>query len=102
VRSGPEKEVGFVFSSQGDSAAAPAFARRAKDAAALCPALALRAHVLAEIGRLDEAAALADEAVDAAAGPGVLPSFWTADLAEALHELGRRDGLPAPNGASSR
>jgi class 3 adenylate cyclase/tetratricopeptide (TPR) repeat protein len=79
-----------------DSSAALDFARRAKDSAALCQGLALRARVLAEVGRADEAASLADEAVAAAAGPGVLPSFWTADLVEALHELGRHVGLPIP------
>jgi class 3 adenylate cyclase/tetratricopeptide (TPR) repeat protein len=82
-----------------DSTAALEFARRAKDAAALCQGLALQARVLAETGRLGEAASIANEAVAEAAGPGIVPSFWTADLAEVLQELGRDRGLPVP-GAS--
>jgi len=85
-----------------DSATALGFARRAKDPAALCPGLALRARVLAEVGRTDEAAPLADEAAAEGSGRGVLPSFWTADLADVLHQLGRRGGLPADARAGSR
>ena len=85
-----------------DSATALGFARRAKDPAALCPGLALRARVLAEVGRPDEAAPLADEAAAEGSGRGVLPSFWTADLADVLHQLGRRGGLPADARAGSR
>src|SRR6185436_7429214 len=65
-----------------DSATALGFARRAKDPAALCPGLALRARVLAEVGRTDEAAPLADEA--------------------AAEGSGRRGGLPADARAGSR
>jgi class 3 adenylate cyclase/tetratricopeptide (TPR) repeat protein len=85
-----------------DSATALGFARRAKDAAALCSALALRARVLAEGGRREEAMPIADEAVAAASGRGILPSFWTADLADALHQLDRAHGLPAHANAGSR
>ena len=70
--------------------------------AALCPGLALRARVLAEVGRPDEAAPLADEAAAEGSGRGVLASFWTADLADVLHQLGRRGGLPADARAGSR
>jgi hypothetical protein len=58
--------------------------------------------VLAEVGRTDEAAPLADEAAAEGSGRGVLPSFWTADLADVLHQLGRRGGLPADARAGSR
>jgi tetratricopeptide (TPR) repeat protein len=85
-----------------DSATALGFARRAKDAAALCSALALRARVLAEGGRREEAMPIADEAVAAASGRGILPSFWTADLADALHQLDRAHGLPGHANAGSR
>ena len=85
-----------------DSATALGFARRAKDAAALCSALALRARVLAEAGRREEAMPIADEAVAAASGRGILPSFWTADLADALHQLDRGHGLPERANAGSR
>ena len=85
-----------------DSATALGFARRANDAAALCPALALRARVLAEARRREEAMPIADEAVAAASGRGVLLSFWTADLADALHELDRGHGLPGNANGGSR
>jgi class 3 adenylate cyclase len=85
-----------------DSATALGFARRANDAAALCPSLALRARVLAEAGRREEAIPIADEAVSAASGRGILLSFWTADLADALHELDRAHGLPVRANGTSR
>jgi DNA-binding SARP family transcriptional activator/class 3 adenylate cyclase len=78
-----------------DSAAGLGFARRTKDASTCCQALALRARVLAEAGRQDEAVEIADEALELAMKPGILASFWTADLADALHELGRRDDVAA-------
>jgi class 3 adenylate cyclase len=93
---------GDVEGALDDSAVALDFARSAKDPAALCSALALRARALAEGGRHDEAMPLADEAVDAAAGPDILASFWTADLADALHQLHRVDGLPDGEDAGSR
>jgi DNA-binding SARP family transcriptional activator/class 3 adenylate cyclase len=74
-----------------DSSGALAFARQAKDTAALCQALALRARVLAESGHRDGAASLIDEVVGLSVGSGVLASFWTADFAEAARELGRGD-----------
>jgi class 3 adenylate cyclase len=82
-----------------DSTAALDFARRAKDPAALCPALALAARVLAEAGRGEEAAPMLAELLELTAGGGVLLSFWAADLAEALHELGRGDELVGLAGA---
>ena len=85
-----------------DSATALGFARRAKDAAALCSALALRARILAEGERREEAVPIANEAVAASSGRGILPSFWTADLADALHQLDRKEGLPVPANAGSR
>jgi class 3 adenylate cyclase len=78
-----------------DSGAGLQFARRARDPSALCHSLAVHARALAEAERLDEASAVVDEALALAAGPGVLASFWTADLADALHALGRTDGLTA-------
>jgi hypothetical protein len=83
-----------------DSAAALAFARRARDPAALFPALALAARVLAESGRHDEAALLLGELGAPSAGR-VLASHWTADLAETLRELGRGDGLEILAGGST-
>lgn len=86
-----------------DASAALEFARQAKEPSALCHGLALNARVLAEIGRHDEAAALAGEALAQAATPGVLQSFWTADLADALHDLGRTDApVPATRRTASR
>jgi class 3 adenylate cyclase/tetratricopeptide (TPR) repeat protein len=81
-----------------DSVWALDFARRAEDVPALCQGLALRARVLAEAGNMDEAAAIADDAISAAGAPDTLTSFWVADLAEALRELGRAEELvrPAP------
>jgi class 3 adenylate cyclase len=78
-----------------DSAAGLEFARRTKDASTCCQALSLRARVLAEGGQQDEAARIAGEALELATEPGILASFWTADLADALHDLGRRDELAA-------
>ncbi len=76
-----------------DSAAALAFARRAKDSAALCQGLALRARVLAEAGLSDEAAPVIAEALAQSTESGLLPTIWTADLVDALAEVGRDDGL---------
>jgi class 3 adenylate cyclase/tetratricopeptide (TPR) repeat protein len=76
-----------------DSTGALEFARRAKDAAALCPALATNARVLAESGRNDEASVIVDDLLDLWAAGGVVASFWVADLAEALQQLGRGDEL---------
>jgi DNA-binding SARP family transcriptional activator/class 3 adenylate cyclase/tetratricopeptide (TPR) repeat protein len=82
---------GEVAGALDDSSGALAFARQAKDTAALCQALALRARVLAESGHRDEAASLIDEVMDLSVGSGVLAFFWTADFAEAARELGRGD-----------
>jgi DNA-binding SARP family transcriptional activator/class 3 adenylate cyclase/tetratricopeptide (TPR) repeat protein len=82
---------GDVAGALEDSSGALEFARQAKDTAALCQALALRARVLAESGHRDEAASLIDEVMDLCVGSGALASFWTADLAEAARELGRGD-----------
>jgi class 3 adenylate cyclase len=84
-----------------DTAGALEFARRAKDPAALCPALALRARVLAETGTHDEASSALDELIELSAKGGVLASFWTADCAEALLELGRGGDLSWLTGAET-
>jgi class 3 adenylate cyclase/tetratricopeptide (TPR) repeat protein len=93
---------GDVAGAQEDSATALGFARRANDSAALCSALALRARVLAEGGHREEATPIADEAIAVTSGRGILPSFWTADLADALHQLDRGNGLPDQATARSR
>jgi DNA-binding SARP family transcriptional activator/class 3 adenylate cyclase/tetratricopeptide (TPR) repeat protein len=80
---------GDVAGALDDSSGALEFARQAKDTAALCQALALRARVLAESGHRDEAGSLIDEVMDLSVGSGFLASYWTADFAEAAHELGR-------------
>jgi DNA-binding SARP family transcriptional activator/class 3 adenylate cyclase/tetratricopeptide (TPR) repeat protein len=82
---------GDVVGALDDSSGALEFARQAKDTAALCQALALRARALAESGRRDEAASLIDEVMDLSVGSDVLASFWTTDFAEAARELGRAD-----------
>ena len=82
---------GDVAGALDDSSGALAFARQAKDTAALCQALALCARTLAESGRRDEAASLIDEVMDLSVGSGVLAFFWTTDFAEAARELGRGD-----------
>jgi DNA-binding SARP family transcriptional activator/class 3 adenylate cyclase/tetratricopeptide (TPR) repeat protein len=82
---------GDVAGALEDSSGALEFARQAKDTAALCQALALRARVLAESGHRDQAASPIDEVMDLSVDSGVLASFWTADLAEAARELGRGD-----------
>jgi hypothetical protein len=52
------------------------------------PALALQARILASTGRPDEAAALADRLLDI--WPARCPtSYWVADFALALHDIGR-------------
>jgi tetratricopeptide (TPR) repeat protein len=84
-----------------DSARALEFARRTQDPAALCEGLALRARVLAEAAQSDEAALVADELLAQLGMPGILASFWTADLADALVELRRTTELPASGDAAS-
>ncbi len=93
---------GDVAGALEDSSGAVEFARQARDTAALCPALALTARVLAAADRGDEAGSFVDEALELATTPGVLPSFWTADLAEALLELGRAEILNGPASESTR
>jgi hypothetical protein len=77
------------------------FARRTQEPAALCEGLALRARVLAETARRDEAALVVDELLARLGTPGILASFWTADLADALVELGRTSDLPATGDTAS-
>ena len=84
-----------------DSSGALSFARRAKDPAALCQALALRGRVLVEAGLLDEASRIVDELMVLVGSGGILASFWTADLADALYELGRADNVSSLVGAGS-
>ena len=84
-----------------DSAAALDFARRAKDPAALCSALATNARILVEAGHDGAASTILDEVIEVSADGGVLASFWIADLAEALHELGRLDDLSSLHGAGA-
>jgi hypothetical protein len=84
-----------------DSARALEFARRTQEPAALCEGLALRARVLAETARRDEAALVVDELLARLGTPGILASFWTADLADALVELGRTSDLPATGDTAS-
>jgi DNA-binding SARP family transcriptional activator/class 3 adenylate cyclase/tetratricopeptide (TPR) repeat protein len=85
---------GDVDGAVDDSARSLEFARRTQEPAALCEALALRGRVLAEAAQGDEAEAVVGELLAQLGTPGVLASFWTADLAEALVELGRREHLP--------
>jgi class 3 adenylate cyclase/tetratricopeptide (TPR) repeat protein len=77
-----------------DSGRALEFARQAGEPATLCQSLALRARVLAD-ARPEAASASADEVLELFESPSVLGSFWTADLAVALRELGRTGELPA-------
>jgi hypothetical protein len=79
-----------------DSAWTLDFARHARDPAALCQGLALRARVLAEVGFRAEAEAVLDEAIAEASAPAVVASFWIADLVDALHELDRKGGVSEP------
>jgi tetratricopeptide (TPR) repeat protein len=83
-----------------DSARSLEFARRTQEPAALCEGLALRARVLAEAARSDEATLVADELLAQLGTPGILASFWTADLADALVELGRTSDLPGTGEAA--
>jgi nucleoid-associated protein YgaU len=79
-----------------DSAWALEFARRVGDAHELCQGLALRARTLAEAGRRAEAEEIVDETIAVAGTPDTVTSFWVADLAEALRELGRVEELVSP------
>jgi DNA-binding SARP family transcriptional activator/class 3 adenylate cyclase/tetratricopeptide (TPR) repeat protein len=78
-----------------DSAAALEFGRHAGEPATLCQSLALQARVLVEAGRTAQAGVSVDEVLELLESPSVLGSFWTADLAAALRELGRAAELPA-------
>ncbi len=86
-----------------DAERALEFARRAQDPAALCPALALAARVHAECGDRSDASAYVDELLAHWTGGGVVASFWTADCAQAVTELGRETvQLPRPSGRPTR
>jgi hypothetical protein len=84
-----------------DSARALEFGRQTGEPATLCQSLALRARVLVEAGRTDEAGASVDEVLELFESPSVLGSFWTADLAAALRELGRGGELPASSSSAT-
>jgi hypothetical protein len=96
VRAWIRLAVGDHAGALDDSAWALDFARRVGDAAELCHGLALRARVLAEAGNRVEAAALVDEAVAVVSKPDTVITFWVADLAEAMQELGRVEALVTP------
>jgi class 3 adenylate cyclase/tetratricopeptide (TPR) repeat protein len=75
-------------SAEEDSARALELGEHAGYPELLVPALALQARVLASTGRPDEAAALADRLLQI--WPARCPtSYWVADFAFALHDLGR-------------
>jgi DNA-binding SARP family transcriptional activator/class 3 adenylate cyclase/tetratricopeptide (TPR) repeat protein len=78
-----------------DSERSLEFARQTQEPAALCEGLALRARVLAEATQTEKAAVVTDELLSLLGTPGILASFWTADLADALVELGLETELPA-------
>jgi class 3 adenylate cyclase/tetratricopeptide (TPR) repeat protein len=73
------------------------FARAARDLQSMFPALALRARILATAGRYDEAWADAAELLRMWRQSDVsIGSYWTADLAFAVSQLGRDEELLAP------
>jgi tetratricopeptide (TPR) repeat protein len=73
------------------------FAREAKDLQSMFPALALRARILASAGRYEEARADAAELLRIWQQSEVsIGSYWTADLAFAVSQLGRDQDLLAP------
>jgi hypothetical protein len=80
-----------------DTARALDQARASNQPQMLCPALAVRARVLAAAGNLDEAAAAVDELLELwTAKLGLfLASSWVVDLTYALDALGRSEGLRA-------
>ena len=78
------------------------FARRAKDPSALCQGLALKARVLAEIGRHDEAAPLADEAVAQAATPRRPPVLLDGRPRRCACTTWAASTRPVPTGRRSR
>jgi class 3 adenylate cyclase/tetratricopeptide (TPR) repeat protein len=77
------------------------FAREATDLQSMFPALALRARILASAGRYEEARADAAELLRIWQQSEVaLGSYWTADLAFAVSQLGRDEELLAPLAAA--
>ena len=84
-----------------DSVVALEFGRHAGEPATLCQSLALQARVLVEAGRKPEAGAAVAEVLELFEAPSVLGSFWTADLAAALRELGRGAELPASSSSAT-
>jgi class 3 adenylate cyclase/tetratricopeptide (TPR) repeat protein len=87
-----------------DSTAGLEFARTAPDPQILFPALALQARLSAVMRLREEAENLLDELLeDWVQAPAAFPSFWTADLASTLVELGSTGGLEkAAHGALMR
>jgi class 3 adenylate cyclase/tetratricopeptide (TPR) repeat protein len=84
---------GDVGQALADSERALAFGREGGHPQNLYPALALRARMLAGVGREAEAAACAHELLELLGEQPSLPSFWVMDVAVALAELGRGDEL---------
>jgi DNA-binding SARP family transcriptional activator/class 3 adenylate cyclase len=84
-----------------DSVVALEFGRHAGEPATLCQSLALQARVLVEAGQKPEAGAAVAEVLELFEAPSVLGSFWTADLAAALRELGRGAELPASSSSAT-
>jgi tetratricopeptide (TPR) repeat protein len=73
------------------------FAREARDLQSIFPALALRARTLASAGRNEEAWADAAELLRIWQQSDVsIGSYWTADLAFAVSQVGRDEDLLAP------
>jgi class 3 adenylate cyclase/tetratricopeptide (TPR) repeat protein len=77
------------------------FAREARDLQSMFPALALRARILASAGRYEQARADAAELLRIWQQSDVsIGSYWTADLAFAVSQLGRDEDLLAPLAAA--
>ena len=77
------------------------FAREARDLQSMFPALALRARILASAGGDEEARADAAELLRIWRQSEVrIGSYWTADLAFAVSQLGGDEDLMAPLGAA--
>ena len=97
VRSGIVLARGQLDTALEDATRLRDFAREAKDLQSMFPALALRARILASAGRYEEARADAAELLRIWQQSEVsIGSYWTADLAFAVSQLGRDQDLLAP------